>query len=54
MNEPEITPQSAGNDDRQFLADFDSEEEALALPVFRDNAKIDQASVGKTIGARMR
>lgn len=54
MNEPEITPQSAGNHDRQFLADFESEEEAPALPVFRDNVKIEQAAVVKTIGARMR
>lgn len=54
MNEPEITPQRAGNDDRQFLADFDSEEEAPALPVFRDNVKSEQAAVVKTIGARMR
>lgn len=48
------TLQSAGNDDRQFLADFDSEEEAPALPVFRDNVKSEQAAVVKTIGARMR
>ena len=54
MNEPEITPHSAGNHNRQPLADFDSEEEAPALPVFRDNVKIEQAAVVKTIGARMR
>ena len=53
MNEPEITPQNAGNDDRQSLADFDSEKEAPALPVFRDNAKIEQEAVVKTIGARL-
>lgn len=54
MNEPEITPQSAGNHNRQSLTDFDSEEEAPALPVFRDNVKIEQATVVKTIGTRMR
>ena len=47
-------PQSAENGDFSHSADFENDDEAPALPVFRDNVKIEQAAVVKTIGARMR
>lgn len=51
---PEETPRSTENGDYAPCADFEDNTEVLALPVFRDNAKIEQAAVVKTIGARMR
>lgn len=52
--EDEKTSQSAENCGLLSDVDFDSDDEAPALPVFRDNVKIEQAAVVKTIGARMR
>lgn len=52
--EDEKIPQSAGNGDWLSSVDFEDDDEAPALPVFRDNVKIEQAAVVKTIGARMR
>ena len=52
--EDEKMPQSAENSGCLSGVDFENDDEAPALPVFRDNVKIEQAAVVKTIGARMR
>ena len=52
--ENEKMPQSAENDGWLSGVDFENDDEAPALPVFRGNVKIEQAVVVKTIGARMR
>lgn len=52
--EDEKTPQSAENSGWLSGVDFENDDEAPGLPVFRDNVKIEQAALVKTIGARMR
>lgn len=54
MNACPKMPQSAENSGCLSGVDFENDDEAPALPVFRDNVKIEQAAVVKTIGARMR
>lgn len=52
--EDEKTPQSAEYCGRLSGSDFDSADEAPALPVFDSDPKRDQACLVQTIGARMR
>lgn len=53
MDAPTDIPEDE-NGDFSHGVDFENDDEAPALPVFRDNVKIEQAAVVKTIGARMR
>lgn len=54
IRKDEKTPQSAENCGLPSDVDFDSDDEAPALPVFDSDPKRDQACLVQTIGARMR